>query len=261
MISVNESLCVGCGACAADCMQRNIRIEDGIAKVLDKSCFKCGHCFAICPTGALSYEVEGYPMDDVEEGGEGFGISPEQMLHALRYRRSVRQFRKDKLSRKEIGALLSAARCAPSSGNSQNVSYIVINDKMDEFNRLAMSELRRCDEDEELCSIVIPRNRHRIFMDDDDFLFKGATALILTVSPSQDNASLASANIEHMAAAMGIGVLYVIYLYRLLSASKALRGYLGLKDGDVVQTCMALGKHDLVYPRTAPRKEPVVRYF
>ena len=41
--------CVGCGACAARCKQRAIRVEDGRAKVDQERCVLCGYCAKVCP--------------------------------------------------------------------------------------------------------------------------------------------------------------------------------------------------------------------
>ena len=64
MVTIDSNLCMGCGMCAADCIGKNILIEDGKA-VVKKECFLCGHCVAICPVGAVS--IPEYDMEDVEE--------------------------------------------------------------------------------------------------------------------------------------------------------------------------------------------------
>lgn len=70
MIEIDEDKCIGCGACAANCVAHNIEmiaydnaeqggdrqtstIGDNVrkAKVLHE-CFLCGQCVAICPEAA-----------------------------------------------------------------------------------------------------------------------------------------------------------------------------------------------------------------
>lgn len=51
---VKEGLCLGCGACAAICPQRSIKIEQdpkigNYPKVLTKKCSECGDCLKVCP--------------------------------------------------------------------------------------------------------------------------------------------------------------------------------------------------------------------
>ncbi len=48
MIVINETKCIGCGRCAADCISGTIRIRDGKAKAR-QGCLLCGHCLAVCP--------------------------------------------------------------------------------------------------------------------------------------------------------------------------------------------------------------------
>ena len=52
--SVDQSLCVGCGACRRVCQQEAPVITNGKASIdLDK-CAGCGRCLAICPKDAIS---------------------------------------------------------------------------------------------------------------------------------------------------------------------------------------------------------------
>jgi formate hydrogenlyase subunit 6/NADH:ubiquinone oxidoreductase subunit I len=56
-VRIEESLCIGCGACASDCPASNIELagEPRAAKVFDpENCLFCGHCEAICPAGAVT---------------------------------------------------------------------------------------------------------------------------------------------------------------------------------------------------------------
>ena len=103
MVIIDKETCIGCGLCAGDCLAHAISLEGGRAEVV-KDCFHCGHCVAICPTGAVRFEGEEYDMRDVEPLGEGFGIAPEQMLHAIKSRRTIRQYQKSPLSRAERNA-------------------------------------------------------------------------------------------------------------------------------------------------------------
>ena len=55
---VDKNKCIGCGRCISDCSCDVLeRDENGLPKVIDgaeERCMKCQHCFAICPTGAIS---------------------------------------------------------------------------------------------------------------------------------------------------------------------------------------------------------------
>jgi NAD-dependent dihydropyrimidine dehydrogenase PreA subunit len=69
MISVNQSLCNGCGACVSECPTDAITLTDGKALVDATLCDGCGSleeehlrlCLQVCPVGALTWTVEPSP--------------------------------------------------------------------------------------------------------------------------------------------------------------------------------------------------------
>lgn len=52
-VSVDESLCIGCGSCADICFTKAVRIENGKASIDDR-CRGCGRCVEKCPPKAIS---------------------------------------------------------------------------------------------------------------------------------------------------------------------------------------------------------------
>ena len=63
MVFIDQDKCIGCGACAADCVGSRIELIDGTAHIKGP-CILCGHCVAICPVSAVS--IPEYDMEDVE---------------------------------------------------------------------------------------------------------------------------------------------------------------------------------------------------
>ena len=102
MMKVDTEKCTGCGLCARDCFPGDIKMSSGKAKIRNITCFKCGHCIAVCPVNAIT--TDEYDMHEVKEySKEKFDIDPENLLNFIKFRRSVRQFKsidvaKDKLS-------------------------------------------------------------------------------------------------------------------------------------------------------------------
>ena len=62
MVTIDHGACVGCGLCVRDCFEKNLVIEDGIARVLG-TCFECGHCIAVCPKNACA--IDDMPTDGI----------------------------------------------------------------------------------------------------------------------------------------------------------------------------------------------------
>lgn len=49
---VNPEICVGCGACIAECPVAAIVLND-TATIDPDACIGCGACESACPTGAI----------------------------------------------------------------------------------------------------------------------------------------------------------------------------------------------------------------
>ena len=106
MVKVDRDKCVGCGACTEDCLAFNIVLDADKASVKG-NCIECGHCVALCPTGAVS--IEGYDMDDVEEYDEDtFKVEASNLLRAIKFRRSIRFYRDEKVKKEDLQMLLQA---------------------------------------------------------------------------------------------------------------------------------------------------------
>ena len=88
----------------------------------------------------------------------------------------------------------------------------------------------------------------------EEFLFRNAPAVLYIMGERLDDAGLAAQNIEMMAQALGLGVLYNGYLKAATMCSEKVRNFLD-KEGRPVAVCMLIGYPAVTYRRTAPRKE------
>jgi len=62
IIKIDETLCNGCGACAAACHEGAIEMIDGKAKLTREDyCDGLGDCLPACPTGAIAFEEREAP--------------------------------------------------------------------------------------------------------------------------------------------------------------------------------------------------------
>ena len=121
MVVIDEKKCIGCGLCAADCIAQNIVIEEK-ARV-KQDCFQCGHCVAVCPEGAVS--IPEYDMADVEEyDADSFTLEPEAVLHSIKFRRSIRNYKPEAVPEDVLRTLAEAGRYTATAKNSQSNGFV-----------------------------------------------------------------------------------------------------------------------------------------
>ena len=257
MVVIEKDLCVGCGACAKDCAGKAIKIEEGKAEVT-RPCIQCGHCVAICPMNAVS--IPEYDMEDVEEyDPDTFLLEPEHFLHAVKFRRSIRNFKEKPLEKEKLERILDAGRYTATAKNTQGCTFVLVQERLEEFKQLVWEEVPVIAEamKEELPLYAkMFGGFYRRWRDDysRDALFFNTTSFVLIASDNMWDAGMAAANMEQMAVAEGGGMLYSGYLQRLIAYSPKIREWLGIGEKPVC-CCMLLGYPAVGYMRTAPRRK------
>lgn len=51
---IDADMCIGCGACEAECNSGAISEANGVYQIDPDKCTDCGACFDVCPNGAIS---------------------------------------------------------------------------------------------------------------------------------------------------------------------------------------------------------------
>ncbi len=272
MFVVNSAECIGCGACIKDCSAKDIILsEEGKAYIKNETCFNCGHCIAICPMKAVS--TDDYPMKEVLEYNEKtFTINPDTLLNFIKFRRTIRQFEQRKIEKAKIEKIIEAGRFTPTASNSQNVSYIVVHDRISDLRDLTLETLNNFATEilsTENATVGLKRyakrwqdmyeankNKTSTF----DGIFFNAPTLIMVVSEHTVNAGLASTSMELMINALGLGAVYSGFFTRAAESNPKISEVLGLKPNQKVVTCLVVGYPDVKYKRTVPRKVAEVTY-
>jgi nitroreductase/NAD-dependent dihydropyrimidine dehydrogenase PreA subunit len=128
-ISINPEICRKCGLCVKACIHAKLKQPDKSAPprvVENMDCIACGHCVSICPSGALSHSA--FPSGSVQPLDADLLPTADQMMEALRARRSYRKFKDNRIPHETLEQVVEAARLAPSAHNSQTTSFIVVED-------------------------------------------------------------------------------------------------------------------------------------
>ncbi len=250
-IQIDPEACIGCGLCRSDCPAGNILVENKKARVIAQDCIFCGHCVAICPKAAVSMTGFDEPPEQIEKPTV---LDPETLLAAIKTRRSIRKFTDQRVPPDVIDRIIEAGRLTPTGGNAQNVSFILLQDDMDRFEAAAVRLFRRL---LPFAKLVSPMAKRTAI--DEHFFFKKAPAAIVVTAPDQVNGALAAANMELMAEACGLGVLYSGFFCMAVNHSRPLRKMLGLKHGDRAVATLVLGYSGVTYRRTAQKEAASVR--
>lgn len=252
-IKINENRCVGCSLCQNDCPANNILMLDHKAVIRKQDCVECGHCVAICPNHAISMTGYDEPPYDIEKQTH---LDPQQLLHAIQSRRSIRQFKKQPISRNIIEQILEAGRYTPTAKNAQDVTYLILEKDIEKYEIIGINFFKKL---MPIARYVYPSARNTTI--DHHFLFKQAPVVIMILSKNKINGSLAAANMALMAEANGLGVLYSGFTAIAVNHSRSFRKALHLTKRDHVVTALILGYPNVRYHRTAQKETAEVRYL
>lgn len=273
MFDINGEQCIGCKECIRDCPKKTIYYIKGKGKINNKGCLKCGHCIAICPVEAVSTDT--YSMEEViPYDNRTFSITPDNLLNFIKFRRTMRRFQARKIEKEVICKIIEAGRFTETVGNSQDVSYIVVSEQLNLLKQLSFESLKK--KGEELLanpSKEDPSLNHyasawigyyrKYQKDPDGFdpLLNHAPTVIFVVCDHLIDGGLASSNLELMANAMGIGVLFSGFLVEAAKASNKIRDYLKVPKGKHIVSALVMGYPDAKYYRTVPRAKAEINWL
>lgn len=220
---------------------------------------QCGHCVAICPRNAV--ELAGSDPNEIVPLKElDLAIDPDVFLNHLRSRRSTRSFKKTPVDREVMERLLDAGRFSPTGGNRQDVAYHVFLDTVPDLRDRIITELKSMGEAELVAgapSSWYPEfwvNTTKEYEETGrDSIFFDAPAVIVVSSDVPQAACIASAHMETLANALGLGVLYSGFSVRAIGHSSDLQSYVGLKEGYSAWCVLVLGYPEVRYQRTVSR--------
>ena len=273
MFNVNKETCTACTQCIKDCPASDIILVDGKAHIKNETCIKCAHCVAICPTRSVS--TDDYNMSEViEYSKEDFSVNADHLLNFIKFRRSTRNFKNKDIPNETIEKIIEAGRYTQTATNSQDVSYIVVKDKIQELRELTYESLKQ--KGEYILANLTPETEYlkryahlwlhfyKAYKEDpikNDKLFFNAPAIIIVTANNELNGALASTNMELMVNALGLGTFYSGFLRVASENNKAIMDLLGMKDSKKIVTCMVMGYPNVTYKRTAPRKDADISWL
>jgi len=259
--SIDQSLCIRCGLCAADCPVNIIDLRGGwpaIPAPKEAACLRCQHCLAICPTAAVSI-LGKHPGDSLPLRADSFP-DPEKLARLIRGRRSVRSYSPADLDPELIRSLLASAWHAPTGHNDRGVRFTVI-DQGAVLSRLREEALARVAELARARALpagleffaTFPRSWQR---NRDDMIFRGAPHLLVASAPKgstvpRHDCLIALATFDLLAQAAGVGTVWnglATWFFERIAPDWLER--LGIPGDHQLGYMMSFGKPAVVYQRT-----------
>lgn len=259
--AIDESRCIQCGECAADCPVRIIDMSQGLPRISEQRqglCIRCQHCLAVCPTAALS--IFGVNPD---ESAEILPPSPDGLENLIKSRRSVRRYRPEAVERPVLDRLMDAVAYAPTGKNERKVRFTLVDDPevMARIRVLTMEGIRRAvDEDglpdgmEFFAKFLTAWDQGR------DIIFREAPHMLIASSPREATSGeadpfIALSYFELMAASLGLGTVWCGYArWALQSVVPELGRRLGIPSDHRSMYAVMFGYPAVRYARAVQRE-------
>ncbi len=268
---LDRSSCRRDGACTRVCPSGLIRTgTDGYPESVpgaETRCIRCGHCLAVCSSGALA--LEHARADQLPLLAADWRLGPERVGQFLSGRRSIRSYREEPLERSTIAAMIGMAQYAPSGHNTQPISWTVV-EKRSDVRRIAevtAAWMRR---------VLVERPALaqgsgmppviEAWDSGIDRICRDAPHLIVAHAPSTLGGAgplfgaIAINYLELAAVSLGVGTCCAGFVAMAAGDSKDARELLGIPDGQSCCGVAMAGHPAIAYRRVPPRNEPRIQW-
>lgn len=254
MFEIDKEKCIHCGLCIKDCSAKALEFDEEKFPVInEKRCFKCQHCLAICPVGAISV-CDKHP----ENSDRIWQHDSENLLNLIKSRRSIRHYKPQNLDNDRMQKLKNMLSFVPTGCNDHRLhfSFIdninVMNDFRGHVNKKILDALTQ----KPVKAIASKFNRYtKAILDGEDIVFRGAPHLVVVSTPMdapchEVDPTIALSYFELYAQSMNIGTCWCGLGTFCLQIMPELYDYLEIPDGYKAAYMMLFGEPDIKFART-----------
>ena len=259
---IDEDSCTACKQCMQVCIRDNIVVDD-FAVETGSNCFECGHCMAICKQKAITLKSYEGKEDRIQDyNPRELPVGYDDLLQFLKQRRSIRWFKNKKIDKETFDKLFEGAYYSPSAQNEQDVEFVVLDDRLDEFMGLVY-DIIKVEEDEffriKEFGDYLSDNSTKEFH---PLLWEGKQ-LILTFSTDKTSAVIANTRLELLAYSLGLGGFYSLFILKAdeIDHDRLMEFFPDIDKNKHMYSTFIIGYPKKRFRRTIPHKDIKVTYF
>ena len=265
---VDKNKCIRCGRCRNVCSGQVISYDQNGYPYIKpferfgwRGCWRCEHCLAVCPTGAISIfgtnPEKSTPAPDADVA--------EEIEKLIKYRRSCRRFLHKDVDPTILDRIMSCMESVPTGGNSMSVEYTVI-DKTKVVDQIRDVAYKKMDE---LAKRGIYTSSFSDFyysrmkasestIRKGDMLFNGAPHLFIAhkrasgkwAEDAKNECVIADSYFEIIANAFGLGAIVMSYAAEVLNElSPEARAMTGIPKDHCIPLIVGFGYPEIKYAR------------
>jgi len=271
LFTVDPDKCNQDRICVDECPIKIIELKDNESVPVpvpgaETLCINCGHCVAVCPTGALSHK--NMTPDQCPPVNKEWFLDADRAEHFLRSRRSIRTYKKKTVDQGTLSKLIEIASYAPSGHNRQPVSWHVIYDS-NELRRLIgmVADWMRfmIKEQPEMAEQMHMELVVSAWDDGFDVICREAPHVVLAHGlqadmTAQTACTIAMTYLELAAPSLGLGTCWGGFFNAAAMFWPPLQKALGLPEGHVCYGAMIVGYAKYKYNRLPLRNAPKVTW-
>jgi nitroreductase/ferredoxin len=265
LLMVDQEKCCRDELCVMVCPSAIIRMsgKTGFPDIIprgEKACIQCGHCVAVCPTGAMSHAR--VPLENCPPLQKERTVSEEQAVQFLRSRRSIRRFKPQPVEKADLEHIIHIARYAPSASNSQPIQWIVVSTPS-AIHRLAQwtaAHMRRTIADQD-ASTYAPYWPALVAAWDEgiDVVLRSAPVVVIAAAAANKNHGMT--NVTLAANAMGLGTCWAGLLHAAMAADPTFAEQIPLLATHPHHYPLMVGYSAVQYHRMPERNTPVIHQW